>query len=82
MIRLQASSYEFVTESADQGSQAYWYLSKKKTPVELGWGKAFVRRYSLEYASPDKSAFHALFSDKAKKANITNPGVCHGDELM
>ena len=39
-------------------------------------------RYSLEYASPDKSAFHALFSDKAKKANITDPGVCHGDELM
>merc|ERR1711990_1397846 len=59
---LKASSYEFVTESADQGSQAYWY--------------------SLEYASPDKSAFHALFSDKAKKANITDPGVCHGDELI
>ena len=30
MIRLQASSYEFVTESADQGSQAYWYLSKNR----------------------------------------------------
>ena len=30
MICLQASSYEFVTESADQGSQAYWYLSKDK----------------------------------------------------
>ena len=42
----------------------------------------FLFRYSLEYASPDKSAFHALFSDKAKKANITDPGVCHGDELM
>ena len=23
-VLLQASSYEFVTESADQGSQAYW----------------------------------------------------------
>ena len=44
--------------------------------------KMFCCRYSLEYASPDKSAFHALFSDKAKKANITDPGVCHGDELM
>ena len=41
-----------------------------------------LHRYSLEYASPDKSAFHALFSDKSKKANITEPGVCHGDELM
>ena len=30
MIHLQASSYEFVTESADQGSQAYWYLSKNR----------------------------------------------------
>merc|ERR1712012_1507486 len=27
---LKASSYEFVTESADQGSQAYWYLSRNK----------------------------------------------------
>ena len=44
--------------------------------------KMLLCRYSLEYASPDKSAFHALFSDKAKKANITDPGVCHGDELM
>ena len=44
--------------------------------------KMFLCRYSLEYAPPDKSAFHALFSDKAKKANITDPGVCHGDELM
>jgi len=59
---LKASSYEFVVESADQGSPAYWY--------------------SLEYSSPDKSAFHALFSSKEKKANITEPGVCHGDELI
>ena len=59
---MQASSYEFMVESVDQGSHAYWY--------------------SFEYAAADKSAFHALFSAAADKAGITDPGVCHGDELM
>ena len=41
MICLQASSYEFVTESADQGSQAYWYLSKTKIKIhQLSWVRA------------------------------------------
>jgi hypothetical protein len=38
--------------------------------------------YSFEYASPDKSAFYAMFQNKDKQAGIENPGVCHGDELM
>ena len=38
--------------------------------------------YSFEYASTDKSIFHTLFMDASKKAGISEPGVCHGDELL
>ena len=33
------------------------------------------RRYSMEYASQNKSVFHTLFMGAAKKAGIVNPGV-------
>ena len=32
-------------------------------------------RYSMEYASQNKSVFHTLFMGAAKKAGIVNPGV-------
>jgi len=38
--------------------------------------------YSFDYESEHKSAFHALFLNSGDKANITKPGVCHGDELL
>jgi len=59
---LKGSSYEFVVESSDQGSKAFWY--------------------SFEYAAKQKSVFHTLFINADKKAGITDPGVCHADELM
>jgi len=38
--------------------------------------------YSFDYESEHKSAFHALYLDPTKKANVSRPGVCHGDELL
>ena len=38
--------------------------------------------YSFDYKSKQKSIYHALYLDTAAKAGITDPGVCHADELM
>ena len=38
--------------------------------------------YSFDYASEFKSMFHVLNLNPAKKANVTEPGVCHADELL
>ena len=38
--------------------------------------------YSFDYKAEQKSLFHALFSDTAKKGGLIDPGVCHADELM
>ena len=63
MICLQASSYEFVTESADQGSQAYWYLSKDKNEnfhrakllyVGTRWSTRLLTKVPFTLSSPIK----------------------------
>ena len=38
--------------------------------------------YSFDYKAEQKSLFHALFADTAKKGGLLEPGVCHADELM
>ena len=38
--------------------------------------------YAFDYQSIQKSVFHLLFLDPTLKADITDPGVCHADELM
>ena len=71
MICLQASSYEFVTESADQGSQAYWYLSKKKH--RLNWVGAKLLYVGTRWSTRLRTKAPFTLSSRIKPIRRTLP---------
>ena len=81
---MQASSYEFMAESSRQGSTAYWSKSIIKIEKKYCGTKednfilCMLARYSMEYASQNKSVFNTLFMGADKKAGIVDPGVSFG----